>query len=156
MDKKTFVELMQPCVDYYREDLSADVWKFYYEELGGMTTKELEAAIRRHMASMKSFPKVAHLQPAKARKLQERDTRRYDVEAERDAAIVDAWVIFEAELEGRSHAVPMERMHKVNLREVIDQAHRFYEAKVEEFGDYLARSYCRSGIQQRVIGEWHG
>ena len=66
MNKQDFVATMQPAVDYYRNDkFTQDVAKVYYEELGGMTTRELEEAIRGHIRTMKSFPQVAHLKPVK-------------------------------------------------------------------------------------------
>lgn len=63
MDKQTFAQSMQVAGDYYGKDLTPDVLKIYYEELGGLTVRELDEAIRLHIRTMKSFPQVAHLKP---------------------------------------------------------------------------------------------
>lgn len=63
MDKETFTEIItKQLIDHYHaDDLTAETWRFWWEELGGLNEKELSEAIRIHKQNMKSMAQPAHI-----------------------------------------------------------------------------------------------
>lgn len=149
MDKETFASTMQLAVDYYKHDLSKEAWQFYYEELGGMTTKELEEALRKHMQTLKSFPQVSHLRPQRAVKLLQEKKDLPQHHAEFGRTYVACVNHFEHEV-GLWNEKPEPADYPVNISEVVNPVVKYYRAKADELGAHTAASNCRGAMHGKL------
>jgi len=61
MDKSAFMEAIQPAITYYGKDRDPELLKLYFEELGGFKPRDLENAVRGHIATSRYFPKIPEL-----------------------------------------------------------------------------------------------
>lgn len=159
MQRERFVEIFEIALNYYNKTMTEAEWDFYYEELGGMSERDLDKAIRTHMASLKSFPQVSHLRPERKQQIMDgkkrKDPRRHS-EFQRTSIACDR--LFEARIDGNPDAgKDTDATYPINIEPVVDQAVRYYtEHAKQTYGDRTARSQCFSGMMQRLMKEFDG
>lgn len=78
MDRQTFARCIEPATTYYGRDLDREVVEIYFGELGGYTERQLDSAVRAHIANSKYFPKIPDLRKWITGK-EERESKKADV-----------------------------------------------------------------------------
>lgn len=61
MDRTAFAAHLTPAAEYYGKKLTDSVLEFYFGELGNVTEKRLDQALRTHMANSPHWPKVSEI-----------------------------------------------------------------------------------------------
>lgn len=142
MSKETFAECLAPALEYYNHELTEQTWQFYYEELGGMPVRELQENVRRHMATLKSFPMVSHLAPQKQTQERKRgiDGRNHPEFGRTYTACVrrlEDWVA------GKS--MPSDATYPVDIGPIVSHAIAYFKRYRHE-GEYHVLSQARAGM----------
>ena len=155
MDKETFAECFELPLNYYNRTLTEAEWTFYYEELGGMTVRELQDAIRKHMASLKSFPLTSHLRPERKTQILEGNKRKDPRDhPEFNRTYLACINLMHKRWEGDPFAGTGEQTFPIDVDSVVKQAIAYLTANPEKEDEHTILSRARSGIQNRCMAEF--
>ena len=127
-----------------RTDLSAELWEFYYEELGGMPRADLRHAIREYMRAYKGFPKVPHLRPQAKPKTQQ--ARRGD-HPELGVTTAAAWNLLDARIDGKPEKGGT---YPIDVSGLVDHWLAHYEDMLQTMSEREARSRARGSMSVNV------
>lgn len=150
MDKPTFARCLSPLLGYYGKALSDDSLDMYFRELGGYTEKQLEDAVRGHIANSKFFPKIPDLRKRITGE-EEVVTRRttYHERPEYGRHREAAERMFDALREG--HTYEPEGTFRYPIRPLAEAALDCYRRWTHEVSEYVARSRAYAEINLLTI-----
>lgn len=152
MDKQTFSKCLVPALTYYGKPLDVDVLEIYWQELGGFTERQMESAVRAHIANSKFFPKIPDLRrwiTGKEETYKPRpDTDNSEMNRHREAAER----VFEALVDGGRYEA--EGTFRYPVDRVAKAALAVYRHYAQETSDKSARGHAYSAINQWTQGKF--